>query len=287
MSQLPLNLPKEQMETRWKSILDPIIASNGLSISSSNNSILTSSYTVKDGDFLLVGNTSKGALTVYLPQATGSQRLIKFKYSDSNISNAMTISTAKGSLIQDALASLSSTTLNTQGEELDIVDYSVGVWQVTNRRIPSNYTSFVPTITGSTSNPTKGTTTTDTANWCRTGRDAVVYWEYVQTNNSGAANGSGDYQFNLPTGMLVDTSIKPAGNTFGIGSVGFGEIALGSNVAQLFFHVSTSSKIIAVYDGGVFASSGFSWGAANTGFAGPDPQKISISLRFPVSGWNG
>lgn len=65
-------------------------------------------------------------------------------------------------------------------------------------------TSSAITITGTTTNPTKGTTSTDRVFWRREGQYMYAYYEYTQTGAGSA--GSGDYLFLIPGGYSVDTN---------------------------------------------------------------------------------
>lgn len=67
------------------------------------------------------------------------------------------------------------------------------------------------TITATTTNPTKGTTTTDRVRWRQVGEDYEVEYTYVQT--SAGSSGSGQYLFSLPSGLEFDSSLILATNT--------------------------------------------------------------------------
>jgi hypothetical protein len=60
------------------------------------------------------------------------------------------------------------------------------------------------TITGVTTSPTKGTTTTDAVIWRRVGDSMELKWNYVQT--SGGSIGSGYYLLTLPGGYSIDST---------------------------------------------------------------------------------
>jgi hypothetical protein len=70
------------------------------------------------------------------------------------------------------------------------------------------------TITATTTNPTKGTTTTDKVRWRRIGDSAEIQYFFDQT--SAGTAGVGDYFFGLPAGLLADTTkIDPGVDTVG------------------------------------------------------------------------
>mgnify|MGYP001598524819 FL=1 len=63
---------------------------------------------------------------------------------------------------------------------------------------------FTMVITGSGSNPTKGTTTTDLAIWKKNADYMEITYSYVQTAAGSA--GSGYYKFAIPSGYTIDTT---------------------------------------------------------------------------------
>jgi len=88
-------------------------------------------------------------------------------------------------------------------------DKSESPWQI-----------YSMTITGSTSNPTKATTRDeDKAFWKIRENNIVVRYHYAHSSSSGAANGSGQYQFALPTDFSFDTASMPS-STGGISLFG-------------------------------------------------------------------
>lgn len=68
--------------------------------------------------------------------------------------------------------------------------------------------TFTPTLDGSTTNPTKGTTAVDNGQWRRVGKNMELMWNYRQTGAGSA--GSGDYLMLIPGGYTIDTNILPA-----------------------------------------------------------------------------
>jgi hypothetical protein len=68
----------------------------------------------------------------------------------------------------------------------------------------TDWQSYVPSILGSTSNPTKGTITNDIAYWRRVGDSVQVTYSFKQS--SGGANGTGTYIITVPSGLSIDTN---------------------------------------------------------------------------------
>lgn len=82
--------------------------------------------------------------------------------------------------------------------------FYLGPQQVQYGSFMSDWQSYTVNITGSTSNPTKGTTTRDTGWWRREGDSIRLRYEYVQTVAGSA--GSGRYIFSLPSGLTIDST---------------------------------------------------------------------------------
>lgn len=71
------------------------------------------------------------------------------------------------------------------------------------------WTSYTPTITGSTTNPTLATTKTLLARYRQIGKSLQIAFTYFAASSTGAANGSGAYLFSLPSGFTIDTTVAP------------------------------------------------------------------------------
>jgi hypothetical protein len=69
----------------------------------------------------------------------------------------------------------------------------------------SSWTKYTMTIGAAPTPPTKGTVTSDVAQWRRVGTDLELIYNLKQTT-AGAAAGSGVYMYPLPSGLTIDTS---------------------------------------------------------------------------------
>jgi len=89
----------------------------------------------------------------------------------------------------------------------DIDQYSIDQWS--NNRFAPQVTGSIDggtaTITGTTSDPTKGTIIRDKVRWHRDGRHMVVSFEYEHNAGSPAA-GSGSYLLEVPNSSVIDTT---------------------------------------------------------------------------------
>ena len=152
------------------------------------------------------------------------------------------------------------------------------------------------TLTGSTSNPTKGTTGVDRMLTRRVGDSLEVRIEYRQTAPSGNA-GSGDYLVSLPAGLSIDlnkvtadSAIEGAQGDFTLDN-GVGDAAVGNSVGQAvgtaFVHdvtrvrfgfISVSLPPGSGNDLGVWGSTYAATTAANL--------FMVASFKVPVAGWS-
>jgi hypothetical protein len=108
-------------------------------------------------------------------------------------------------------------TPNSLGYTFEIDQVFVGRINTLTGTAIGGWTSFPMVISGTVTNPTKGTITSEVAQWRRVGSNMEVLYHLVQTT-VGAADGSGDYLFNLPTGYTIDyTKLATASGT----SLGF------------------------------------------------------------------
>lgn len=245
---------------------------------------------VTDGVILMNAASSK---TVTLPPAAtaGAGKILVLKKIDSSLAVVITID-GNGS---ETIDSATTTTLNTQYEAITI--YCDGSnWHILERRIPSVWVDGgTVTIEGTTSNPTKASSATkDKFWWRRSGDSAECLIEYRSPDNTGAANGSGDYKYKMPTGLSIDTAKCTAyatvegfasslGDAGCVGNVYVGNVAgaQGSGTVVVFdadyvrFFVHDTSP-----NGGATGSAGY-----QLAIVGGTHHHAKFTV--PVSGWKG
>lgn len=143
----------------------------------------------------------------------------------------------------------------------------------------SDWTAFPMVITGTTSNPVKGTAVTDKAKWRRVGDSMEIRYDYYQSAADGT-NGVGIYLYALPTGYLIDTAkiqVSTDGTTGTCGNVHIATAA--SYTGEVIAYDST--KVMLLIGNSVTANDfhgnvvhGFTTGFSNT-----------FSCRVPILGW--
>lgn len=149
------------------------------------------------------------------------------------------------------------------------------------------------TITGSSSNPTKGTTVVDKIYWRRANSGMEAKYEYEQSTGSSA--GSGTYLLDVP--FTIDTTLVKAFGTAGgstklhrstIGPASFWGGTLRYNFGTASVYDSgkiriTSHKITNVSSGGIFEEELVVFGSAEFSFG--TNVAFSASISVPIVNW--
>lgn len=170
----------------WQSI-----GAVGLSITSK-----TGNYTLGSED-VVTGDSSGGAFTLTLPTAVGvTGRQYRVKKTDTSLT-AITVATTSSQTIDGS----TTTKLSTQGEALTVVSDGSN-WVVLSRDIPSNTTTYTPTITG------LGTVS----------NVAYVYWRkgdrlFVQGFHTNGTVSANLMTWTLPTGLTIASTGGNGNNT--------------------------------------------------------------------------
>lgn len=244
----------------------------------------STTYSAVANDHVIASGAS---FTITLPTAVGcsGQRII-IQHNGTSLTQIYTLNTTSAQTI-GGIAS-GSYALYTNGEALILVSDGSN-WQILSHKTDTVWTDGGPiTITGVTTNPTKGTTTSDHFWYRRVGQNLEGRIEFKQTG-AGTA-GSGDYLYLLPGGVVADTT-KITGNTtpYGSGSVPFLESNIGTSWTALLSVVGAGP--VSLYDSThvrlvVLNSAG---GAGSTGSAFFPLSTVTLSysafLSVPISGW--
>lgn len=235
-----------------------------------------SPYTILAGDDLILVDTSGGAVTLTLPASSGGGKVYRFKKTTSDLT-AVTIARAGADTIQDVSTGGTSTTINTQGEEIMIIDATSGVWQVIDRRIPSVWNTAL------TFTPDSGAfgTISNSAFFSRRNGDSIEvrgYWTNGTVAGAAAA-------ITLPSGIALATTKLP-GNTKGVIGIFTQLDSSGTPAVYATRYMHTDSTVTdKVYLGTNGVSTVFNNDAAtsvfNTGFG------VAAEFKIPVLGWNG
>ena len=169
-------------------------------------------------------------------------------------------------------------------------------WNTFNNKGSSNFggipawtSAGAITLTATTTNPTKGTTTSDNISYRQLGANQwEVVLTYIQTVVNGV-NGTGDYLVTLPNGLSFDTTLpsQPL-YTGGVGTNTFahltyvipncnGTINNGTLGGQIFPMIYSATKfriMTLTYGTGIQC-----WGSGFYSIGGDDP-KIQLTFMF-------
>ena len=163
----------------------------------------TADYTTTDTDRILYLDGSAGGVDITLHTPTFNQTL-KLIRTDDTLAQALDIiGTIRGE---------ADWNLATKNEMLEIqYSTSLATWNVISHSSHYRAESTIGTVSGSTSNPTKGTVIRDRVIIVRNGRYAELTYQYDQST-AGAA-GSGSYYFSLPSGVNAVTGTTISGTS--------------------------------------------------------------------------
>lgn len=152
----------------------------------------------------------------------------------------------------------------------------------------TDWTSYSQAINGATTNPTKGTTSTDSGFYRRVGDSIEVNYTYIQT--AGGSSGSGTYVFPLPNSLKIDTTKVGFSNATQGTKVGTAlaanssdELAVNTEQGQAFVYNSTGVAMKVIQNG--TADAMMIPGSAHLGLANTN---IFFNLHYtvPVAGWS-
>ncbi len=145
-----------------------------------------------------------------------------------------------------------------------------------NMGVPvTDWVSYTPTLTGSGSNPSLGSTGTISGMWRRVG-DTMECTLYAVASGTGVTNGSGYYQFSIPSGYSIDGS-KTKG-TFGTAKILNASVSYYDGV--VVYGTSTAVRLLVNNAGDLV---GQNVPAANWLSAGDDFQ---LTFSVPITGWS-
>lgn len=231
-----------------------------------------SPYTVLAADDVIVCDTSSGAITITPPSAASFPgREIKFIKKTSNFT-AVTITGVTG--------------LHTAGESVTLASDGSS-WIEIDRRIPSVWTPYSLSITGTSSNPTKATSPdVDAAFWKRDGDSIKVRYSYSDADGTGAANGSGQYQFNVPSGLTIDPDKMANASQASTDIVGECSVRVGGSSYHGMARYDGTAVRISIEDISTNSNAVAEVGSAFANITGSG-KRYTILFTVPILGWNG
>lgn len=230
-------------------------------------------YVVLNTDDAIFVDTSGGATVLTLPDcATNSGKVFKFKKTTADF-NPITVTRA-GSDTIFGIASATTTTLDTIGEEVEIVSLGSTVWQVLNRKIPSTWTAYTPAYSSF------GTVSSSSASWRRVGDSMEIQAYFISGTVTGAIA-----SFTFPSGS-IDTAKISVGNTTGAPGQVVGTYGTQTSTGNGYVVTATATSAGLLYFGDDTNGSNRIQ-ATNASDITGNTTSFSFNCRIPISGWNG
>lgn len=232
-------------------------------------------------DFSTSTNYLSGDMQVFITDGTSIINVVNPSIAATNGSNATLITSfvATTSTSYKLIVHVAGT--NALAWTVKVDSFSVGPQVAAVVPAVSDWQSFTMNITGSVSNPTKGTSiTVDEAKWRRVGDSMEIRWNYAQSSGTGGSAGSGTYLFALPTGYIVDTSKL---SSSGPRIVGHGSAGNSSNneIALISVNTDQINLIMSAYKGSLDATSAIS----STNFPLNAAANYTIIVIVPIANW--
>jgi hypothetical protein len=122
-------------------------------------------------------------------------------------------------------------------------DFQIGPQTIAIGPVVTDWQSYTLTIGATTTAPTAGTTTVNSAKWRRVGDTMEITYQFEQTAAGSA--GSGDYLFPIPAGFSVDTTkltaLNPARTIVGDAKISFGLATSGATTPNASVLLGTAN----------------------------------------------
>lgn len=256
-----------------KSLTSPNISGLKLAINPTASASNFSLATVYDLELL---DSTIAAFTATLPPASDGKKFYRLKKVSTDL-NACTVAPQGSDTIVDNTTGLASTSLNTFGEEVDLVSDGVSQWYV-SRKIPSINASISPT-------PNNFGTVSNASCFGRRVGDSLIVRGQFRAGTTAAAIAS----ISLPAGYVIDSAkfsalgnqkvgwflfVASAGGSTAIISAGFIGVIFydGSDTAKLYLTVGTGSNV---------------YGKTNANGLTSTGNDLDFEFTVPISGWKG
>lgn len=174
---------------------------------------------------------------------------------------------------------------NTNAYDFTADAFTIGPDKTVPGFIATEWKPFTASFLGLTTNPTRGTVGSETAQYRRMGDSMEIHWSYVQT--AGGTAGSGAYLLEIPDGLAIDFSKIGNGGSSGQGACGSAQIDDGAGnqgigTAVAYDNGSKVGILLNAYNEGADNISSF--GSAYYPFTIP-ALRVSFTAKVPIVGW--
>lgn len=246
----------------------------------------TTTYTATAADDIILVSDAGGSWTLTLFAASGNTgKMLQIKKTNSS-TNTVTIDANSSETIDGA----TTVKLSTQYEYFTIVCDGSN-WHIVDHFCSTAWTAYTPTLTGSSVNPARGTTSVDNARWRRVGTNMEIKWQY---SASGAGTGgTGTYFWTIPSGYTIATGTFEAPDANPTRHWGQGRLstdAAGTATrSQLALVTSKSSTqfscVIANLSGAAEQSDLAFWASTAFSFSGAN-LNFDFEASIPITDWS-
>lgn len=246
--------------------------SNLQSFSSSGlipTSVKTGAYSAVNGD-LVLSNASGGTFSVTLPTATSGHSIAVKKINADTSFNAITV--------VGTIDGVSNTTINTFGETIYLVANGTE-WKLTDRRVPSVWTTYTPTGAWTTN-------TTYEGRWKRVGDSVEIF---VRVTLAGAPN-TASLTVNLPANMpALDTTkiISLSNDAVPLGSCIVYDNSPATSMNEAYVSMSGPAGIVRIKTHAIGSSSGYTELDQANPITFATTDEVNLHYIMPITGWNG
>jgi hypothetical protein len=250
-------------------------------------------YAVTSGTFAAGSTTADSDITVWIEDVTNNVLIQPTTYklfASSSLSTTFVsnFQTASNSTSYRLIFHVATTSASAYTVEFD--DVRVSPSQYVYGTPITDWTTYTMTITGSGSNPTKGTPSVDIARWRRVGDSAEIQYTYAQA--AGGTAGSGAYLFSLPSGLTLDTikatvttnASGAAGTNLGTANAANTTSGAPTQAASPGFVVAYNSTNLAMVVTNSTAITNSFVGSAH--YALSAAAYLSFNASVPIAGWS-
>ncbi len=245
-------------------------------------SVTTTDSVGSDDETMVLSGAS---FTSTIPTAVGvAGKRYKFVHGGTSLTQVYTLATTSSQTIGGIAGG--SYALYTNGEVLEIESDGAN-WIIVNHYTKTGEVDAgAISVTATTTNPTKGTTSLDKVIWHRDGSFVNITYRYMQT--TAGNGGSGFYLYALPSNLAPDTTYLPVATTINSSStygeqsrsnIGHGEIGFPTAQEPFQLYLYSTTQFAA------YGRIGTTWqSAANYAYTN-DELGFAFHIRYRVTGW--
>lgn len=244
----------------------------------------TSNYSIQTTDDAIMISAAATSSTLTLPTAVGNTgKTFYIIRSDNSLSNNVTLATTSSQTING----VTTKHLYTQYEQWWVTSDGANYFS-NNHKWTTPNVSYTQSVQAVTTNPTKGTATTDVSYWWRCNNGQYLCFNWVFEQSATGSNGSGTYLLVIPSvGNNIDTTVAHASTA----ATATADLGKGYRMCDGMYGNNSATANgpvdVQVYDstrGSVHITNDW-WASGNRGFASSNLLTMSVKCMIPIVGW--